>query len=145
MSLVYEGAQTDRLGTEDAVAEFFAGYAEDPRKNWYEPIKAMLPDNPVFANPAWDGNFFAHVAEGLRPGIMGYACDQVACGGPWGFHLADVEVPVTHRYGDNDTPMTLASVETLSSSLPSCSSAPWPGASHGGIYSRFEDVLELVS
>lgn len=145
MSLVYEGAQGDRLGTEAAVAEFFSAYADDPRVNWYEQVKANFPNNPVFSNPSWDRNFYEHAAEGLRPGVMGYASDQVACGGPWGFRLGDVAAPVMHRYGDDDTPMTLASVETLDTSLRSCSSASWPGSGHGGIYPNFHEVLQLAS
>lgn len=144
MAVVHEGSQTDREGTEATVAAFFQGFADNPQA-WYEFVKSTNPAEAVFAEPRWDKNFREHGVEGLRPGSAGYASDQVVCGGPWGFRLSEVTVPITYRYGENDTPMTLASVEKLTTALPHCTASSWPDTGHLGIYTRFAELLDLAS
>lgn len=143
MRTVYEGAQDDRVGTEQLLAAFFQGYADDPN-SLYEQARSATPDDAVWGEPAWDESFRVHTAEGLRPGVAGYASDLVVGCLP-GFRLSEVRVPVLAWFGEKDAPLALASAAPLEANLASCTMRRWDGLGHGGLYPRWGEVLSSLT
>lgn len=68
--------------------------------------------------------------EGARQGSVGYASDWIAECGPWGFDLADVEVPTHVWWGEADRLVDRAHTDYLAASIPGAVLRTYPGEGH---------------
>ena len=60
------------------------------------------PDTRLLENPPIRQMFAASIREAVRRGLDGYVSDEVLERRPWGYHLADVTIPVSIWHGAQD-------------------------------------------
>jgi pimeloyl-ACP methyl ester carboxylesterase len=77
--------------------------------------------------------------------------DVVLFGRPWGFRLADVDVPVRWWHGDADSLVGLDHARHATDLLPDCELLVRPGESHlggfgitGEVFSWLAEIAELA-
>jgi len=90
-----------------------------------EPDRALLLERAEIR----DG-FMACFAESCRQGTAGPTWDLRLIGGPWGFDLATIRVPVLVWHGEQDGNVPIAHGRRLVASIPSCRGTFYPTEAH---------------
>jgi pimeloyl-ACP methyl ester carboxylesterase len=109
----------------------------------YSGFAKLMPegDQRVFADPEVEAMFIRDLVAANRHSFRGLLNDVVLFGRPWGFRLAEVDVPVRWWHGDADSLVSLEHARHASSLLPDCELVVRPGESHLGGFGITHDVF----
>jgi pimeloyl-ACP methyl ester carboxylesterase len=99
-------------------------------------------DALLLQNPATRAMFLATIREAVRPGLDGYASDEVLDRRPWGFQLAHVDVPVTLWHGDQDPYVARGQAEAMATRLRRSRIHFRADRGHGLIIADWTDILD---
>ena len=82
---------------------------------------------------------------GVAAGVWGWLDDDAAWARPWGFRVADVDVPVIVRHGDDDRLVSVAEARWLAQHIPAAYLLEIRGGGHTSVAAPFEPVVaELI-
>jgi pimeloyl-ACP methyl ester carboxylesterase len=83
-------------------------------------------------------------AEALRGSADGWIDDALAFRSPWGFNLADIEVPVLLWHGQDDVFSPVAHARWLADQIPGAITSIRPATAHFGALTVMLDVLSWL-
>src|SRR4051812_6806292 len=88
----------------------------------YSAFARIMPegDQQVFADRDIESMFIRDLVSANRHGFRGLFNDVVLFGRPWGFRLADVDVPIRWWHGDADSLVPLDHARHAAALLPDC-------------------------
>jgi pimeloyl-ACP methyl ester carboxylesterase len=84
------------------------------------------------------------MGEGARQGAEGYVEDWIAELGPWGFSLADIDLPVFVWWGEADRLVDRAHTEYLAAAIPGASLLTYPGEGHLFPVTHWAETLDAI-
>ena len=102
-------------------------------------------DKAVFAAPGIKQMFLDDMLKASRSGLRSLLFDFMLFSRPWGFALADIEVPVHFWHGDADPFVPLEHGRHQAALVPRSSFSLQPGMSHLGGLVIADEVLETLS
>lgn len=102
-------------------------------------------DQKVFADPDIEAMFVDDIVQASRTRFAAAVHDAALFGRPWGFDLADIEVPVYWWHGDADNLVPLAHAEHSVALLQACELQVRPTESHLGGFAAADLVLETIA
>ena len=113
----------------------------------YSGFARLMPegDQRVFADPEIEAMFIRDLVAANRHGFRGLFNDLLLFGRPWGFRLAEVDVPVRWWHGDADSLVSLDHARHAADLLPDCELIVRPGESHLGGFGITNEVLSWVA
>ena len=106
--------------------------------------RAPAPDRAILQQPAIRTGLIDDMREALRAGGRGAIHDLVLFSRPWGFRLADVQVPVVLWHGEADAQVPVAIARRLARQIPSCQARFLAGAGHFWLLDHYEEVLATL-
>lgn len=113
-----------------------------------ESMDSLLPaaDKAVLT-AEFGEDMVAEFQEALRPGIEGWLDDDLAFSQPWGFDLAEIEIPVAIWQGSDDLMVPFAHGQWLAAHVPGASVHLEEGEGHLSIALGAADAMcaELAS
>jgi pimeloyl-ACP methyl ester carboxylesterase len=137
-----ERIRRDPLAAREAVADH-VGWYRDPDVIWeWEPPAV---DVPVLARPDVRDALTRMFREGARQGVAGLVGDWIAQSLPWGFALADLELPVVVWHGELDHLVRSAHAHYLAAALPDARLVLYPEDGHLLLLRHWEELLAAVS
>ena len=101
-------------------------------------------DRKVFADPDIEAMFIDDLVTASRRRFSGAVHDVALFGRPWGFNLADIDVPAFWWHGDADNLVPLAHAEHAVGLLTGCQLSIRPTESHLGAFAAADVVLETI-
>jgi pimeloyl-ACP methyl ester carboxylesterase len=109
----------------------------------YGQFARIMPegDRRVFADRDMETMFIRDLVDASRHGFRGLFNDVLLFGRPWGFRLADVDVPVRWWHGDSDSLVPLDHARRATDLLPDCELLVRPDESHLGGFGVTDEVL----
>jgi pimeloyl-ACP methyl ester carboxylesterase len=112
----------------------------------YGAFARIMPegDQRVFADPEIEAMFVRDLVAANRHSFRGLFNDVVLFGRPWGFRLADVDVPVRWWHGDADSLVPLDHARHATALLPDCELLVRPEESHLGGFGITHEVLSWL-
>jgi pimeloyl-ACP methyl ester carboxylesterase len=113
----------------------------------YSGFAKLMPegDQRVFGDPEIEAMFIRDLVAANRDSFRGFLNDVVLFGRPWGFRLAEVDVPVRWWHGDADSLVSLDHARHASSLLPDCDLVVRPGESHLGGFGITHEVFSWLT
>lgn len=99
------------------------------------------PDGALYRQPSIQTALTASRREAYRGGSRGVAQDILLINSPWGFSVADLEVPCLWWHGDADSMTPLRLVSAVSATMDSCRLRVISGAGHGVSMTHVEPFL----
>jgi pimeloyl-ACP methyl ester carboxylesterase len=103
-------------------------------------------DKAVLYAPQDFEMFVSAVREGLRPGSLGVACDDILINQAWGFDPAGVQPRIDIWHGEADVNVPLHAARFLCAVIPHTRVTFLPGKGHFFLFNCWQDVLSrLVS
>jgi pimeloyl-ACP methyl ester carboxylesterase len=102
-------------------------------------------DNKVLDDPELEAMFVDDLTNGARGGFSAFVNDLVLAGRPWGFHIADVRVPIRWWHGDADPFVPLDQARRAAALLPDVRLCVRPHESHLGGFAVADEVLATLS
>jgi pimeloyl-ACP methyl ester carboxylesterase len=113
----------------------------------YSGFAKLMPagDQRVFADREIEAMFIRDLVAANRHSFRGLFNDAVLFGRPWGFLLADVDVPVRWWHGDADSLVPLDHARHATSLLPDCELEVRPDESHLGGFGITHEVFTWLS
>jgi pimeloyl-ACP methyl ester carboxylesterase len=88
--------------------------------------------------------FSASLAEAFRGGGRGPAWELRLYARPWGFRLADIQLPVHLWHGEQDANAPVAMGRHLAVAIPDCRASFYPGEGHLQFVDRLPEILRAV-
>jgi pimeloyl-ACP methyl ester carboxylesterase len=112
----------------------------------YRAYASRMPegDQKVFADPEIEAMFIDDIVHATRTRFGAAVHDAALFGRPWGFELADINVPVFWWHGDADNIVPLAHAEHSVALLQACELEVRPAESHLGGFAAADTVLETI-
>ena len=112
----------------------------------YRAYTRLLPhgDNKVLDDPELEAMFVDDLTTAARDGFSAFVNDLVLVGRPWGFRIADVQVPVRWWHGDADPFVSLDQARRTAALLPDVELAVRPGESHLGGFAVADKALTTL-
>jgi pimeloyl-ACP methyl ester carboxylesterase len=113
----------------------------------YRGFSRLMPpgDRAVLDDPAFEAMFVDDLTNAMRRGFGAVAHDAALFGRHWGFHVADIDVPVRWWHGDADSIVSLADAQATCERIPDVELHVRPGESHLGGLAAADIVLEAMS
>jgi pimeloyl-ACP methyl ester carboxylesterase len=113
----------------------------------YSGFAKLMPegDQRVFGDPEIEAMFIRDLVAANRDSFRGFLNDVVLFGRPWGFRLAEVDVPVRWWHGDADSLVSLDHARHATSLLPECDLVVRPGESHLGGFGITHEVFSWLT
>jgi pimeloyl-ACP methyl ester carboxylesterase len=102
------------------------------------------PDGPFYRQPSVQAALTEARREAYRGGSRGVAQDILLINSPWGFNLADLEVPCLWWQGEADPITPVHLVEQASASMASCTLEVIAGVGHGVSMTHAKPFLEAL-
>lgn len=99
---------------------------------------------PMLETPGMLDMIRAAYVEMFRQGARGPALDLALVAKPWGFRMADIQVPVILWHGEDDTNVLLATVRRHAAELQDCEAHFVPGIGHALTFSHWREILASV-
>lgn len=116
-----------------------------------EGMVTMLPavDRAVLT-AEFGEDLVVNLAEGLRTGVDGWVDDDLAFVAPWGFSLAEIDVPTFVWQGSEDLMVPFAHGQWLVAHVPGATARLQQGEGHlsigvGALDRMFDDLLTTIS
>ena len=106
--------------------------------------RAPAPDRALLRQPEIRAGLIADVREALSAGGHGAIHELALFGRPWGFRLADVQVPVVLWHGEADAQVPAAFARGLARGLPDCRARFLADAGHFWLLDHYEEVLATL-
>jgi pimeloyl-ACP methyl ester carboxylesterase len=113
-----QGEQVLHRELEAQAAEDLERISADPSKLLSEDWQLDAADRRVLARDDVQRMIAEMVREAYRPGVWGWVDDDLAMLEPWGFDVAEVDVPVLVRYGAKDVLVPAAHGAWLAANVP---------------------------
>ncbi len=112
-----------------------------------EGFARLLPagDRRVLTQPDIQSMFVDDIVHGTARQCRAALNDLILFGRPWGFHLADVRVPVYWWHGDADPFVPVDQAYRAASLLSDISFTVRPGESHLGEFAAVDQVLTTLA
>ncbi|MEY2404267.1 MAG: hypothetical protein QOD38_1818 [Acidimicrobiaceae bacterium] len=112
----------------------------------YSGFAKLMPegDQRVFADPEIEAMFIRDLVAANRHSFRGLLNDAVLFGRPWGFRLAEVDVPVRWWHGDADSLVSLEHARHATALLPDCELIVRPEESHLGGFGITHEVFNWL-
>ena len=132
--------RSDPAGATELVWEHGQWYADNPLRfleNEREPA-----DEAIFDDAAFRSNFADANIEGARQGQAGLVCDWVADALPWGFALADINVPVDLWVGERDSGRAPVDAPEIAQRIPTCTVHAYAVEGHWLLIPLWSEILE---
>ena len=137
-----ERIRRDPIAAHGAVADR-VGWYRDPDTIWeWEPPPV---DVPILARPDVGDALTQMFREGARQGVDGLVGDWIAQSLPWGFALADLEIPVMVWHGQLDHLVRSAHAHYLSAVLPNSSLVLYPQDGHLLFLQHWDELVTAVT
>ncbi len=107
----------------------------------------MMPegDRRVLSDPELEAMFVDDLTVGSKRQFQAFINDAVLIGQPWGFRLADVNVPVRWWHGDADPFVPLDQAQRAAAILPDAQLFVRPKESHLGDFAASDEVLAALA
>lgn len=84
------------------------------------------------------------IRAGVSAGIWGWLDDDLAWAKPWGFHVADIRVPVIVRHGDEDGFVSIKQGRWLAAHIPGARFDEMPGGGHTTVGVPIDPVITAL-
>jgi pimeloyl-ACP methyl ester carboxylesterase len=112
-----------------------------------EAFARLLPpgDRRVLGDPDIESMFVDDLVTGTGRQCRAVMNDLILFGRPWGFRLADVNVPVYWWHGDTDPFVPIEQAYRAASLLPDVEFVVRPGESHLGEFAAADQVLTTLT
>ncbi len=112
----------------------------------YRLYSSRMPegDRKVFADPDIEAMFIDDLVTASRRRFGAVSHDVALFGRPWGFDLADIDVPMFWWHGDADNLVPLRHAEHAVGLLTGCQLSVRPTESHLGGFAAADVVLETI-
>jgi len=101
-------------------------------------------DRAVLSDPAMKEMFIDDLLRGANRWFRAFVYDAVLFGRHWGFHVADIRVPIHFWHGDADPIVPLEHGEHLAKLVPAAELRVRPGESHLGGLGAAAEVLDTL-
>ena len=98
-------------------------------------------DREMLSRPEFKAMFLDDLLNGSRKQLAAPIADAILFARPWGFRLADIEVPVHWWHGDADHIVPFSHGKHAVALLPDARLYPIPGESHLAGLGRAEEIL----
>lgn len=105
---------------------------------------APTPDKAIFAHQHFRQMYLLNLAESLRQGLAGVACDMSLAALPWGFDPAAIHVKVSLWHGSDDINTPLAMGQHLATTIPDCRAYILPDAGHFMMFANSQEILQSL-
>lgn len=103
------------------------------------------PDQRVVADARIRALLAQNFAEAFRYSADGWIDDLIAFCSPWGFDVADIQVPVLLWHGENDVFSPATHTQWLAEQIASASKEIRPSSAHFGALEVLPDVLSWLA
>ena len=137
-ALATGSAEAFRPEYEEAAAELATLTARDFPKS----PEAPAADRDTFARSPGLADALADSIRRGAAGVDGWMDDAVASARPWGFHMRDIDVPVTIRHGELDQLCRVEHGRWLAGHVPGAKAHILPGHGHTSVTAPFDEVLD---
>jgi pimeloyl-ACP methyl ester carboxylesterase len=144
----FELTQKDALAGADLAAANFEGYAanlEQHPESLHDVLGQAKGDRWFFSDPSRAEAFDAHIRETWRQGRDALKWTLVAEYRPWGFRLADIQIPVRIWHGRQDPWVTDADIAFQVSTIPRTTLVIWPDSGHLGFIKHWGEILAALA
>jgi pimeloyl-ACP methyl ester carboxylesterase len=132
--------RADPAGATELLWEHGQWYADNPLR--FLESDREPADEAIFRDDAFRSNFADANVEGARQGQAGLISDWVAEALPWGFQLADIEVPVDVWVGERDSGRAPLDAAEIARRIPSCTVHSYPDEGHWLLIPLWPEILE---
>ena len=102
-------------------------------------------DRRVLGDPELEAVFVDDLSVGSERQFQAFVNDLILVGRPWGFRLADVDVPVRWWHGDADPFVPLVQAQRAAAMLPDVELSVRPGESHLGDFAAADEALTTLA
>jgi pimeloyl-ACP methyl ester carboxylesterase len=134
--------RADPAGATALLWEAGKWFAENPLRFLEDEPEAA--DEAILLDPGFRSGFPASNREAARQGQAGLIGDWVAEALPWGFRLADIEVPVDLWIGERDPGRAPLDAPEIARRIPSCSIHEDADAGHWLLIPRWAEIVETA-
>ena len=112
----------------------------------YKTFEPVLSDSDrlIFTDPSNSKAILAEMREALRPGLWGYAWDNVAWIGPWDIDPTTVPCPVLLWYGTEDLMAPEANAHWLEQNIANAKLTMYEGEGHLLPFAHLTDMLRML-
>ncbi len=116
-----------------------------------EGMATLLPDvDRAVLTAEFGEDMVANFAEGLRTGVDGWVDDDLSFVAPWGFSLAEIDVPTFVWQGSEDLMVPFAHGQWLAAHVPGATARLQQAEGHlsigvGALDRMFDDLLTTIS
>ncbi len=114
-------------------------------------MATLLPDvDRAVLTAEFGEDMVANFAEGLRTGVDGWVDDDLSFVAPWGFSLAEIDVPTFVWQGSEDLMVPFAHGQWLAAHVPGATARLQQAEGHlsigvGALDRMFDDLLTTIS
>jgi pimeloyl-ACP methyl ester carboxylesterase len=144
----FDLTQKDALAGADLAAANFEEYAanlEQHPETLHHDLGQAKGDRWFFSDPSRVEAFDAHVRETWRQGRDALKWALVAEYRPWGFRLADIQIPMRIWYGRQDPWVTDADIAFQVGTIPRTTLVIWPDSGHLGFVKHWGEILTTLA
>jgi len=116
-------------------------------KQYFDDLVKNLPafERHYLRHPAMKATITRAFTEATRNGVAGLVYEQMLISRPWGFHPAEVTVPVRLWHGEQDVHVPLSMNRRLIDELPCCDAHLLKDSGHFLLYDRWADIVAAMS
>jgi pimeloyl-ACP methyl ester carboxylesterase len=105
-------------------------------------LEAAEGDRWFFEDASRTAVFEAMIRDWHRQGLDAIKWELIDVFLPWGFRLADISIPVTIWFGDQDP--RIKHMDFQGRTIPHSSVVTWPDSGHLGFVRQWNEILEAV-
>jgi len=142
----FDLAQRDPVAAADLAAQHSAGWVGELDAHpevVQKALEAAKGDRWFFEDPSRAAVFAAAIREWRRQGLDALKWELIDVYQPWGFRLAEIQIPVTIWCGSQDSRVTHTDFQA--STIPHSSVVIWPDSGHLGFVKHWQEILEAVA
>jgi pimeloyl-ACP methyl ester carboxylesterase len=132
--------RADPAGATTLLWEHGQWYADNPLR--FLDRDREPADEAIFQDEAFRKNFSESNVEGARQGQAGLVADWVSDALPWGFELADIDVPVDLWVGALDPGRAPRDAPEIARRIPSCTVHAVAGEAHFLLIPLWRELVE---
>jgi pimeloyl-ACP methyl ester carboxylesterase len=122
------------------MSEVTADVLMETARTLLPPVDAAMLDGPDARS--FVEYFAAMMRAAFSSGTSGMVDDMIALSQPWGFDLAQVEVPVIVWHGEADENVPVGHGRAIIAALPSCTARILPDHGHVSIFTELPAIVD---